>query len=306
MVRKNVESLEKQVVWGKITDRERILDGLRRAAAGVPLRQVYLLENTSGLEYQEQGVQICPAPRVQLVLSGHMHCEGHIGGRRLELQLVPGEAVFCPAYCRFWPRWDQQHEIISLVFYKTYLRVIYINHCTGKNFPEPDYYYHSRHPESALTWHLLKGLNLARGDQPEYNDTAVMLVQALLLMAQAEFRDGDEPELSKAAATRQRILNYIQSNCHLPINRESVAAELRLSPTYLSRILSRYDDRSFNWHLTDCRMQRAEDLLVEETHTIDEIAYLCGFRYTSYFIAVFEKHHQMSPCQYRVAKRADS
>lgn len=296
--------IERQVVWGKNADRTRITEHLQDAIDRIPLRHIFLAEKPEGQSQRGPGIQMTPVPRLLLVLSGRMHIVIWSEGKQQERILDPGDMIFCQSYSWTRPYWDLHHEMISLIFYKTYLRGIYLHHCTDQTFPEPDYYFHTRHPIRGRTFHLLQALSLTTG-QTVSPKLLKLLLSALLEMSLAELNETDTSEQSKADLTRQRILDYIQSNSHLPINRESTANALSLTPTYLSRLLSNFDGKSFNAHLTDCRMQRAEELLEQSELTVDEIAYLCGYRYTSYFIAVFEKFHRHSPYQYRTAKREE-
>jgi len=286
-------------VWGKTIDRDKMAAMLEQTLRELPLRRVILLENGESRPPAESEVTIVRSPRLIQVRSGQMGIEGFLNGVRSEQVINPGEAVYCPAYAWTKTHWERHHEIVSLVFYDTCLRALYVNHQTCQPFPLPDFYFNTDRPINVKGFHLLQCINLIT-DAPEHQPEVLrLLLQALMWLALQDIKDSHPVVYSRAEQTRRQILDYIQSNCHRAINRENTAKILHLSPTYLSRTLYRHDGKSFNVHLTEARMQLAQELLERHEFTIDEIAYQCGYRYTSYFIAVFKKLHGITPCEYR-------
>jgi len=80
---------------------------------------------------------------------------------------------------------------------------------------------------------------------------------------------------------------------------EAAAAELRVSPVYLSRILKQELGAPFNSLVTMMRMEKATRLLTGTDLPIHEIAESVGYVSQHYFSTAFRKMFGVSPVQYR-------
>ena len=80
---------------------------------------------------------------------------------------------------------------------------------------------------------------------------------------------------------------------------EAAAAELRVSPVYLSRILKQELGAPFNSLVTMMRMEKATRLLTGTDLPIHEIAESVGYVSQHYFSTAFKKMFGVSPNQYR-------
>ena len=90
-----------------------------------------------------------------------------------------------------------------------------------------------------------------------------------------------------------RALRYIEHNSNANLSLESVAAQLYISPTYLSRILNEKTELGFYGWLHYFRIEKARDLLVHTDQKHYEIAQTVG--YSSY--KAFAEHFQsMTGC----------
>ena len=54
-------------------------------------------------------------------------------------------------------------------------------------------------------------------------------------------------------------------------------------------------------YMTEYRLDKSTDLLVNTTISITEIAYSCGFSGSSYYCEIFKKYYGLTPKQYRSA-----
>jgi Response regulator containing CheY-like receiver domain and AraC-type DNA-binding domain len=72
-----------------------------------------------------------------------------------------------------------------------------------------------------------------------------------------------------------------------------------LSPTYLSHVFKAGTGATINDYITERRMERAKELLSEETVPLSEIAGLVGYRDGNYFARRFRKQVGQSPSEYR-------
>ena len=85
---------------------------------------------------------------------------------------------------------------------------------------------------------------------------------------------------------------------HLPINRGTVAKELNMNPSHISKLFHQFGEKGFNAFLKELRMELAIDLIKEKIFTVDEIAQQCGFDDTPYFISSFKKYYGVTPGKY--------
>ena len=75
--------------------------------------------------------------------------------------------------------------------------------------------------------------------------------------------------------------------------------EMNMSATQLNRKLRSLIDQSTNQFINSVRLQRAADLLIQESGTVAEIAFQTGYRSPAYFISAFKKQFGMTPGAYK-------
>lgn len=85
----------------------------------------------------------------------------------------------------------------------------------------------------------------------------------------------------------------------------TIAKELGVHRTTLNRIFYHSMSISPSVYLDQIRIQRALSLLRETEQPIKEVAYLCGFLYTSYFCSVIRRNTGMTPAEYRRSSGLD-
>lgn len=95
----------------------------------------------------------------------------------------------------------------------------------------------------------------------------------------------------------EKYINKNYSNDKLTI--DDVAKNIRISQTYLTRLLKKETGMSFIDYLTYIRIQNAIELMKDPTIKIYEIATLVGYNTQHYFSNVFKKHMGVSPNYYR-------
>ena len=80
---------------------------------------------------------------------------------------------------------------------------------------------------------------------------------------------------------------------------ESIAAEMFLSPSYISRLFKQLTGRSFSGYIRTVRLENASRLLRDTNLNIPAVVEACGLRDLPSFYAAFQKHTDMTPSQYR-------
>ena len=98
---------------------------------------------------------------------------------------------------------------------------------------------------------------------------------------------------------------YIDKNYANPdLSLRMLADMAGLSPAYFGKIFAAQTAYSFNDYLTNTRMKKAAQLLVETKLPINQISESIGILNTNYFYSVFKKKFSMTPLAYRRANTA--
>nr|WP_249665412.1 helix-turn-helix transcriptional regulator [Mucilaginibacter sp. Bleaf8] len=78
-----------------------------------------------------------------------------------------------------------------------------------------------------------------------------------------------------------------------------IAAELNVSPDYLSDMLRAITDQTAQQHIHARLIDKAKELLTTTTMQVSEVAYYLGFEYPQSFNKLFKNKTQMSPSEFR-------
>ena len=102
-----------------------------------------------------------------------------------------------------------------------------------------------------------------------------------------------------APDTMQIIKQYIREHAHEDISLEAVAEQVRLSPFYVSKMFKEQFGANYIDYLTECRIDKAKQLLGDPDKSLKEIAFEVGYNDPNYFSRVFKKVTDLSPSDYR-------
>lgn len=98
--------------------------------------------------------------------------------------------------------------------------------------------------------------------------------------------------------TVSRAVRYIHQHLYEPCRLKDVAAALQVNPSYLSTLFKTETGSSLTHYVTKHKITEAQSLLLEDGHSINEIADLLGFGSISYFSKVFRSVNSCSPLEY--------
>lgn len=99
----------------------------------------------------------------------------------------------------------------------------------------------------------------------------------------------------------EKTRQFIAENYATPLTREQIAAELGVTPTYVSRIFRQQSGLALWDYVNAYRVARACELLEHSDLTVTEVAFMVGFNDPAYFSRVFRKQTGKSPAVYRAA-----
>ena len=109
----------------------------------------------------------------------------------------------------------------------------------------------------------------------------------------------DAPEIDRSAVVK--VLEYCAEHFAEPISLKTIAEQLFISQSYVSKIFSDKLRYSFREHINSLRIGKAKELLTDTALPISEIMFACGFSNQSSFNRVFRESCGLSPRQYREA-----
>jgi AraC-like DNA-binding protein len=102
----------------------------------------------------------------------------------------------------------------------------------------------------------------------------------------------------------ERVFSFIHSNFSNPgITLEQVADVAALSKFYFTRFFRRQIGQTFHSYLSQVRINRAEEYLVNSELSIVDIAFLCGFSSLKTFNRVFKDFTGNTPSNYRSGRK---
>ena len=98
------------------------------------------------------------------------------------------------------------------------------------------------------------------------------------------------------------VLNYIEKNFHDEISLESIAFNIGVNSSYLSRIFSDKIGYSVTKYINEVRVDYAKSMLLSTDNSITDIAFNSGFKSIRTFNRVFLEHTNYTPKEYRTNK----
>jgi AraC-like DNA-binding protein len=100
-----------------------------------------------------------------------------------------------------------------------------------------------------------------------------------------------------------RVMRHVREHLAERLSLEDAAAAAFLSPNYLAHLIKKETGRTFIELVTERRMERAQELLVNTDMRVSEVAQASGFADEAYFSRRFRKLAGTSPVAFRAAAR---
>lgn len=162
--------------------------------------------------------------------------------------------------------------------------------------------------EEEIMWELFRKIETEyHNNQDEYSKEIILgHIEAILKYSQRFYKRQflNRNELTGKVISRfnQAILQYFENGAlqtnGLPTV-TAIAAQLKMSPGYLSDLLRQETGKSAIDHIHSYLISEAKNLLVGANLTVAQIAYQLGFENPPYFSRLFRKETGLNPVAYR-------
>ncbi len=96
----------------------------------------------------------------------------------------------------------------------------------------------------------------------------------------------------------KKLVKYVNENYTQRLQLEQLSELFQINPSYCSQLFSEYFNCGFTTYLTNLKMKKAADLLIENNLWINEIADFLNYDYI-YFNKLFKKHYGVTPKQFQ-------
>lgn len=97
----------------------------------------------------------------------------------------------------------------------------------------------------------------------------------------------------------ENIKLYLCGHLQEPLSLKMISDLFAISQAYMSRLFRKYTGQSYNQYLTGIRMERAKQLMEEDSELyIKDIAEMVGYRDQFYFSRIFHSYTGQSPADY--------
>lgn len=97
----------------------------------------------------------------------------------------------------------------------------------------------------------------------------------------------------------REAISYIKNHYQENFSQTELAEKLGVNPSYLSRLLKKDTGHNFMEILTECRISRAKELLLQPGTKVVEVCSQVGYPDYTYFYQVFKKAEGISPSEYK-------
>lgn len=133
-----------------------------------------------------------------------------------------------------------------------------------------------------------------------------LLYQLGTFSADARVLSSDRYITAEVNSESRRVLKvkqYIRDHFGENLKLKDLAAMVNMTPTSFSRFFRLRACMSLTEYISDVRLGNAARLLVDTTHSISEVCYMCGYNNLSNFNRQFKARRGLSPGQFRAVNK---
>lgn len=145
------------------------------------------------------------------------------------------------------------------------------------------------------------------GNVTEYSRSLEMAKKYLVRSMEIVMDLREMAAMNQYGAMISKAKRYIQKHYNdEDISLNTAAASVNISPNYFSRIFSQETGNTFVEYLTEIRMNKAREILINTDIRASEVGYEVGYKDAHYFYYLFKKMHGCTPKDYRIKNQGSS
>jgi len=96
-----------------------------------------------------------------------------------------------------------------------------------------------------------------------------------------------------------KVITFLKNNLDKPLYLQQAASLACMTESGFSRYFKQRMNKKFSVFLTELRMEKAKELLLQHDVSIKEVAYRCGYDSLAHFYKLFKAHTGTSPAAYK-------
>lgn len=132
-------------------------------------------------------------------------------------------------------------------------------------------------------------------------DTVLELMELIRLIA-CDIIDHMNAQTDQSV--KEQLLNYVAENCYSPeFSTTAMAEKFHMSPSYLSRCFKTYIGMNLLDYVTELRINKAKELLLQKDKPIKEVAAEAGYGNVNSFNRRFKQVTDYTPGEWREQKK---
>lgn len=121
-----------------------------------------------------------------------------------------------------------------------------------------------------------------------------------LMVHETGLMPGEKNEQIRTSIMREHILEFIKEHYMYDISLQDAANVMNYSDTYFCKLFKHCFNKSFTTYLSEFRIGKAKELLIDMTINIKEVGERVGYRDCNYFAKVFKRLVGITPSEYRM------
>jgi len=98
------------------------------------------------------------------------------------------------------------------------------------------------------------------------------------------------------------VKDFINYNYSFGISIDNIAKSKNLSSSYIRRLFVKYENKSTKEYLTEVRMKRAQEVIMQKGYKVKDVAFMVGYQDSLHFSKEFKKYFGVSPNEYKNKK----
>lgn len=204
-------------------------------------------------------------------------------------EMLSGDVVFIPKGVIHKTKYENMHSRLLINCSEEYLN--------GVEIKKPFVYRNSKY--SKKIYGIFKSVEAEYLHSDKFSDALIRgYMQQMLATV---YRSENEYENNRTQNKYVlKALDFLGDNYTEEITLVHLAAQLKISPEHLSRIFKKETGLGFNEYLSLLRLKKAEAILKQnDSITVSEAAFACGFNDSNYFCEKFKSVYGVSPLKFK-------